>query len=295
MIANLHNITVQSLQHFPSAAIHADVLRLDLFHPVVSGNKWFKLRYYLSEAGKKKQKKIVTYGGPYSNHIVAAAFAAREYGLESKGYIRGEEPTALSHTLLEAKDLGMELVFIPREKFAAVKREIVPADENIAQIPEGGYGITGALGAATILDTVDAKNYTHILCACGTGTMLAGLIKAAPSACQVIGVSVLKNQQSLEEEVNVLLEEMAVDKAFEIWHGFHFGGYAKHTEALLDFMRALWEKESLPTDFVYTGKLFYAVYENAERQFFPGGSRLLIIHSGGLQGNLSLPGNALPY
>lgn len=296
MKESLENCRIQSLPGFSGNSISVDILRLDLLHPVVSGNKWFKLRYYLEEAQLLQKKRLASFGGAYSNHIAAAAFAAKQAGLEFTGFIRGDENSELNPTLLQAKSWGMNIQWVDRQsyrdKVTIMKKFDTP---DIYWIPEGGYGKTGAKGAATILDLPGTDSYSHIICATGTGTMMAGLIKAAKEDQEVIGVSVLKNHVSLEREVRDLLEKSDDQKRFRFIHGYHFGGYAKHPKALIDFMKTVWDKWQIPTDIVYTSKLLFAVNDLIEKDHFPKESNLLVIHSGGLQGNRSLPLNTLPF
>lgn len=294
MDANLRNIRVQKLSHLARGNTDVDILRLDLLHPIVSGNKWFKLRYYLEEAIALDRHRIASFGGAFSNHIVATAFAAREAGLGSIGYIRGEEPRNLSPTLQDAASFGMNLVFLSRQDYMGKKIRTMN-DPGTYFINEGGYGNLGAKGAATMLNTTDTHSYTHILCACGTGTMLAGVAIAALPEQKVWGISVLKNHTRINDEVQALLAMREEQRSFTVWHGYDFGGYAKHPPALLAFMKELWEKEQLPTDIVYTSKLLFAARDLIEQGHFPEGSRILLVHSGGLQGNRSLPPNTLPF
>jgi 1-aminocyclopropane-1-carboxylate deaminase len=295
MLINIQNIHIQPLPGLSAANIQTDILRLDLVHPIVSGNKWFKLKYYLEEAKAKGAGCVASFGGAYSNHIVALAYAAKMNGFTSKGFIRGDEETTLSSTLQEAKSYGMELVFIDRneyrDKATLIKQYHQP---HYYWIPEGGYGILGAKGAADILSVADSSSYSHILCATGTGTMMSGLILAAQPHQKIIGISVLKNHVSIAEEIKALTGHTTTAR-FECIHGYDFGGYAKHPESLLTFMYELWNKEQLPTDIVYTAKLCYAVKELISKQFFPANSKLLLIHSGGLQGNRSLAEGSLPF
>ena len=281
---------VEPIPFYSSHNHEVFVLRADAIDPVISGNKWFKLRYYLAEAMQQNKTRIVTYGGAFSNHIIATAAACKAAGLACAGIIRGEQPLVLSHTLLQAQALGMQLYFISRQDYAA---KSVPAWVNKATdycIAEGGYGKTGTKGAATMLAGIEG--FTHILCAVGTGTTLAGIMAAAPGT-KVIGISSLKNNTSLATEVAALTGSGA-DKV-NILHQFHFGGYAKHKPALLAFMNKLYQQTGIPTDFVYTGKLFYGFDELLRQNYFAGGSKILLIHSGGLQGNLSLPKGTLMY
>ncbi|HEX6915727.1 MAG TPA: pyridoxal-phosphate dependent enzyme [Chitinophagaceae bacterium] len=275
--------------------IHCEVLRLDQIHPVVSGNKWFKLRYYLADAKASGCSTIATFGGAWSNHLVATAFACREAGLRSLGIVRGEAPAALSSTLRDAMAYGMELVFVSRTRFHQ-KDEIKNGfGQEYFWVDEGGYGIRGMEGAAGILDLVPENNYSHIICACGTGTTLAGLVQASAQWQHCVGITVLKGHTSLAAEVNRLVVETNKQNRFTVVHDYHFGGYAKHPPELLEWMNDLWRQTGLPTDIVYTGKLLFAVKDLIQKQFFDSGDKLLIIHSGGLQGNRSLPEGTLEF
>ena len=292
---NLHNITIDQL-YLPLLSeknVEADVLRLDKIHPLVSGNKWFKLRYYLEDANKQGKQTIVTYGGAWSNHIIATAAICKINKLNCIGIIRGEDANNLSPTLIEAKNLGMQLFFISREDY---KNENVPDElkgNGYYLIPAGGYGIMGAEGAATILNFCKRENYTHICCAAGTGTMTAGLIKNSLPSNRVIAISVLKNNLDIEKSIELLTGDNT--KGFQLIHDYHFGGYAKQKPALIDFMNEFFRQTSIPSDFVYTGKLFFAVNDLINNNFFSPGSKLLIVHSGGLQGNVSLSKGTLIF
>lgn len=271
------------------------VLRLDEMHTVVSGNKWFKLKYYLADALASKNTAAGTFGGAYSNHIVAAAYACKIVGIKSIGIIRGEQPPVLSGTLLEAKASGMELHFISRAAYRDTQI-IQQHFEDVYWINEGGYGINGAKGAADILSFAkDTDAYTHIVCAAGTGTMMAGIIQSAATHQHIIGISSMKGNFELEEKVGVLLDKGSKNKKFHIVHDCHFGGYAKHPPELLHFMNEVWQQHHLPTDIVYTAKTFFAVKQMVVNNTIPAGSNVLMIHSGGLQGNRSLPDNALLF
>ncbi len=298
MDVNLHNLPVQPLNFLSSPEVKTHVLRLDKVHEVVSGNKWFKLKYYLQEAIQQQKDTIATFGGAYSNHIVATAFTARAYGLQSRGFIRGDASVNLSPTLVQARLYGMELVFIDRATYQN-KAAIIAAHQrpNFYWIAEGGYGKPGAAGTAEIWDlpVLAANDYTDVICATGTGTMMAGLVNKAGPGQKVTGISVLKNNLTIEAEIRALLLPSAIEKGFSVIQGYHFGGYGKHPPELLAFMKMLWEKEKLPTDIVYTAKLLFGVKDLIEKKYFPENSRLLVIHSGGLQGNQSLPEGSLPF
>lgn len=288
----VQNITVDNISSFYQNGIEVEVLRLDKLHPVISGNKWFKLRFYLDNAVKQQKKGLLTFGGAWSNHIVATAAACRLLGMQSIGIVRGEKPSLHSAALEEARQAGMQLHFIARADY---KEKKIPGEIDINEyllVPEGGYGEEGAKGASTILE-IPGRSFTHYICAAGTGTMTAGLINAAPPGSEVISISMLKNNHSLQEMINPLLQP--AHSRWQLIHEYSFGGYAKHTTGLLQFMNEFYQGTRIPSDFVYTGKLFYAVSDLLKKSFFPAGSRLLVIHSGGLQGNRSLPKGTLIF
>jgi 1-aminocyclopropane-1-carboxylate deaminase len=293
---NINNIYIQDISKFFNNILNISILRADLIDPVVSGNKWFKLQLYVRDAIAAGKTTLATFGGPYSNHIVATSTYGASMGLETVGFIRGEKPVALSPTLTDAMENGMTLHFVSREDFEQTEKIISHnQDPSWAWIPEGGYGITGAEGVKSMLTIKDTASFDTIICAVGTGTMMAGLIKAAAPHQQVIGLSVLKNNISIDEEIKALLTPEESKKNFEINHDYHFGGYAKHTPALIDFMNDCYKKMELPLDFVYTAKLVYGVEDLATKGKFDPTSKILIIHSGGLQGNRSFKKGTLIF
>ncbi|MBS1565306.1 MAG: pyridoxal-phosphate dependent enzyme, partial [Bacteroidetes bacterium] len=246
---------------------------------------------HLEAAREQEARGLLSFGGAWSNHIVAVAAAAKMKGMASVGIIRGEKPALLSDTLQEAGSYGMELVFSDRAWYKAMSGGGPSMEQTIAalypgfyMIPEGGSGEKGVLGAAAIRSVADMTFYTHILCAIGTGTMFAGLAKGLPEGQQVWGIPVLKGDPA-----------WAVPAGGRIIEGYHQGGYARKTPALLDFMNFFYDNTGIPTNFIYTGKLLYAVMDMVEKGFFGPGSRLLAIHSGGLQGNRSLPAGTLHF
>lgn len=279
-----------------SLAHKVDCLRLDVMHPVVSGNKFFKLRFYIESALNKEATTLASFGGPYSNHIVALAFAAKEAGLQSIGYIRTNENEPLTTSLAEAKSYGMALVFLGRTEFQSKKEALLKeaaGHPTCYFIDEGGYGTIGAKGAATILTDHTTEEYDYIVAAVGTGTMLAGCIHAALPHQKVIGIPVLKNEGTINGEINALLIDS--NKPYTLLHQFHQGGYAKTNPTMIEFMNALWQKEKIPTDIVYTSKLIFAVDQLIKENYFENGKSILVIHSGGLQGNRSLPAGTLKF
>lgn len=203
-------------------------------------------------------------------------------------------PTAC---LRDVQALGMELLFVSRSDYRALQQlpgglPLLP--DNVFVIPEGGRGLPGISGAAAMLDTVPQPGrYTHIAVAVGTGTSLAGILSAAAPHQQVIGISALKGHDRLSEEIKHWVA--GKDSQFTLSFRFHFGGYARYNARLLDFMNQVYAMQQIPLDFVYTAKLFYGIREMIKENYFSPNDRLLLVHSGGLSGNRSLPVGSLVY
>jgi len=269
--------------------VQLDALRLDKIHPVISGNKWFKLKYHLDNFNAGNYNGIISFGGAWSNHILATACACFLKKIKCIGIIRGERPEQFSNTLLEAANYEMGLKFISKETYAqkdsnefleSIKKEF----PGYYIVPEGGAGKEGEKGAGEILQYADGKNYTHIACAVGTGTMFNGIREAASSNQNIIGIVALKGWKVENERNNT-----------EKFLNYHFGGYAKYNLALINFMNDFFRITNIPTDFVYTGKLAFALFDLIKNDRFPPGSKILMIHSGGLQGNDSLEKGSLIF
>jgi 1-aminocyclopropane-1-carboxylate deaminase len=302
IIPDLKNIRREPWDHsvFREKKIQVDVLRLDKIHPDISGNKWFKLKYLLENAKKSNIHKLVSFGGAYSNHILALAAAARINGFSSIGYIRGEKPRRPSHTLLTAKQYGMELHFLSRSEYDQKKKlaflnPIFSNEQNSIIIPEGGACADGIRGAGEILSLIPVDHYSHICCAVGTGATLAGIINSSGSQQIKVGVSVLKGTKDLEPLNQSWINDPSGISNIKMIHEDHFGGYAKKNNNLIEFMNQVYMESGIPTDFVYTAKLFFSISRLAAENTFPSGSRILALHTGGLQGNLSLASGQLQF
>jgi 1-aminocyclopropane-1-carboxylate deaminase/D-cysteine desulfhydrase-like pyridoxal-dependent ACC family enzyme len=296
-----YNITTNNLQDnlFINKGIKLSVLRLDELHPVISGNKIFKLHYLLENAIKNDFERILTFGGPYSNHLVATAYACKINGLKSIGIVRGECPLNVSHTLKDCINYGMQLHYISREKYVQKENpefleEFLLLFGKCCIIPEGGYHSLGAKGAANIMNYVN-DSATHIACAVGTATTLAGLLTGINSNQQVIAIPVLKGMSDIPERLFFLNGKKYDAQQLHIENNYHFGGYAKQQQQLLDDMNELYFKFKLPTDFVYTAKMMLGIIDMIKKDFFAKGSQIVCVHTGGLQGNLSLKKGLLKY
>lgn len=289
------NIVTQTLRKplFKTKGISVDVLRLDLVHPVISGNKWFKLKYHLADAISLRKKGVVTFGGAFSNHLVATAVACKENNLFCVGIVRGEEHLSANDSVQQMKEYGMHLHFVSREDYRNKDELIKKFYDSYYLIPEGGRSLAGLRGASEIMSCAN-KDYTHILCPIGTGTTLGGLIQSGNSSQHFIGISALKIS-SADNNIEQFISSTTTSKNFTILYDYHFGGYAKKTDELIAFMNALFNEENIPTDFVYTGKMFFAFHELARNGYFLPGSNILLIHTGGLQGNRSLAKGTLVF
>lgn len=268
------------------------VLREDLAHGFCSGNKYWKLKYNLTEA-KRQGLPILTFGGAYSNHIYATAAAGKAEGILTIGIIRGEEPAAYSPTLRFAQEQGMRLLFVSRENYRQKEQPVFL--ENLRQmlgafylVPEGGSNALGLQGCEEWGKQLASTADIYALAA-GTGTTAAGIAKAMlkhqPDA-EVWAFSALKNAEFLKEEAEKAAGiplpnvRMVTD--------YHFGGYAKHTPELLAFIQNMETEYGLPLEQVYTGKTVYGLVSMASKGQIPHDKKMLFIHTGGLQGRLRM-------
>ncbi len=266
------------------------IRRLDLIHPVSGGNKWFKLQYNLKKFFKGNYSQMVTFGGAFSNHIAAVAQAGYDFGFATIGIIRGEKSEPLNKTLSQAVNNGMKLIFVSRSDYRKKSEElflknIVSHFDTSFILEEGGSNSEGVKGCAEIVFKDDEK-FTHIAVACGTGTTAAGILTAMHSNQNLIGFSVLRDQGKLETSISEQLLDSGVKNNFANWHiehNFHFGGYAKTTEELNNFCNDFYSRKGILIEPVYTGKLFYGLEKMIAEGKFPEGSKILAIHTGGLQ------------
>ncbi len=279
-----------------AAGIRLLIKREDQNHPSVSGNKWWKLKYNLDEAIRSGHHTLLTFGGAYSNHIYAVAAAAHELGLKSIGIIRGEENLPRNHTLAFARDHGMILQYISRELYRqknddAFITKLHDQFGGFYLLPEGGTNDLALKGCSEFATQIKAQSEFDYLCLpVGTGGTMAGMIAGLKGGHNIIGFSVLKNGTYLQEEVSGLLKNFS-PPAYANWQiemEYHFGGYAKKTRALDDFISFMWGKHHLPLEPVYTGKMMFGVYDMMLKGRFNASSTVMILHTGGLQGQTSL-------
>lgn len=299
---DLNKITIDKIDDplLKNKNVSLDILRLDKIHPVISGNKWFKLKYHLDHYKAGNYKGILTFGGAWSNHILATACTCHLKKIKSIGIIRGENPPQLSTTLEQAIIYGMQLKFISRDSFkrknyGEVITGLLAEFPGYYFIPEGGLAREGRKGAGEILDLVNKDEYSHIVCAIGTATTFLGLNDASNTYQFVWGISVLKGLGDIIDQYRGSITPPVKKMYCKIFYDYHFGGYAKQNAELLSFMNNFYERTRIPTDFVYTGKLAFAINDLVVKDQFKPSSKILMIHSGGLQGNASLQKGSLIF
>ncbi len=257
-----------------------------MIHPFISGNKWRKLKYILSGAESLNKKHLVTFGGAFSNHLLATACAAAKFGFKSTGIVRGEE--VHNDVLMLCKLFGMNLLFTDRSSYQdkhSLYKTHFSDDPDTIFIDEGGAGELGVKGCSELLHELQ-ENYDHIFCAAGTGTTAAGIIKGVQEhmiQSRVHVIPVLKGGSFLRPEI-----EKYTGHPFEMHQKYHFGGYAKTSPELLAFIQSFCTSTGILIEPVYTGKMFFAVYDLIEKDKFEAGSRILTVHTGGLTGILGM-------
>lgn len=262
------------------------IKREDQNHPFVSGNKWWKLNYNLEEAMKAGHTTLLTFGGAYSNHIYATAAAAHELGLKSIGIIRGEETLPLNPTLSFAKASGMRLHYVSREAYrnkteASFIEQLHKQFGDFYLIPEGGTNALAVKGCVEFAKHLNNEiDFDYICLPMGTGGTIAGVIEGLNESKKVIGFSSLKGATFLEDEI----KRYTAKKNWQLVYDYHFGGYAKVTNELIEFMNAFEKQFNIPLDPIYTAKMMFGVMDLIKKNFFESGSTILVFHTGGLQG-----------
>ncbi|HEY0091753.1 MAG TPA: pyridoxal-phosphate dependent enzyme [Flavobacterium sp.] len=288
----------QAIQCPGNVTLH--IKREDLIHPIISGNKFRKLKYNLLQAQSENHEKLLTFGGAFSNHIAAVACAAQENGFSSIGIIRGDELSGnlLQNPTLEfAKKCGMQLVFVSREDYRKKNTEnfIKGLETDFGQfylLPEGGTNELAIKGCEEIL-TCDDSDFDYICCAAGTGGTVAGIINTSAIAQRILVFPALKGD-FLQKEITSYVSK----NNWKVIKGYEFGGYAKTSPELISFINDFRRDTGVPLDPVYTGKMMFGVMDLINTGFFQDNSRILAIHTGGLQGiegmNIKLKKNQSP-
>lgn len=285
MIFKLEDSINQQI-NLPNKAVELYIKREDKIHSFVSGNKYRKLKYNLLEAKGKGFDTLLTFGGAFSNHIAAVASAGKLFGFKTIGIIRGEElqgKIADNATLTFAKENGMQFKFVSREAYRNKTTEVflkALKDEFgvFYLIPEGGTNALAVKGCEEILTSED-KGFDYVCCSLGTGGTISGIINCSKPSQQVLGFPALKGD-FLNEDIS----KFATQTNWKLITDYHFGGYAKINEELVTFINQFKADYKVPLDPVYTGKMVFGVIDLIKKAYFPKGSKILVIHSGGLQG-----------
>ena len=280
------------------------IQREDLVHPQIQGNKYRKLKYNLAFAKTNSYKSLLTFGGAYSNHILATAIAGQIEGLQTIGVIRGEElgvsldkTLAQNPTLLKAAKSGMHFEFVTRASYKekdslAFRTRLQEQYPEAYILPEGGTNELAIQGCQEILNTEGLK-FDYLCCPVGTGGTISGIIESSGTYQKILGFPALKGDFLTKE-----IEKWTSKKNWELISDYHFGGYAKINKALINFMNEFKASHKIQLDPVYTGKMIYGILDLISNDYFPAKSRILAIHTGGIQGiqgmNLKLAKKGLP-
>lgn len=300
MIFNLEKSVNQKVSLPESLGVELFIKRDDLIHPQISGNKYRKLKYNLVEAERLGFKTLLTFGGAYSNHIAAVASVGAMFGFKTIGVIRGEEleeKINYNPTLKFAKSCGMQFKFVTRSDYRTKASD--GFIENLKKefgtfylIPEGGTNAFAIKGCEEILTDAD-KNFNYVCCAVGTGGTISGLIKSSKPNQKILGFPALKGEFLIKD-----ISKFVENTNWKLITDFHFGGYAKINSELVTFINQFKKGHQIPLDPVYTGKMMYGILEMIKQNKFPKGSKILAIHTGGLQGiegmNIKLHEKNLP-
>ena len=286
---------------FDENGIEVYLKRDDQIHPEISGNKWRKLKFNIEKFRQGGYNKILTFGGAFSNHIAASAAVSKDLKIPFIGIIRGDELTADSNeTLAKARENGMELVFTTREEYKLrdekyFHEELRRRHGNVLIVPEGGSNYYGLLGCTEIVKELTFSP-DYIIVPAGTGTTASGILSAL-NETKLIVVSALKGGEFLNDSIAGLLQEAGWIKddvkdqisQLQLLTDYHFGGYAKYTEELIRFIKEFQRLHRIKLDQVYTGKMMFALYDQIRSGKIKSGSKVVAIHTGGLQGTNSIP------
>ncbi|WP_299460173.1 1-aminocyclopropane-1-carboxylate deaminase/D-cysteine desulfhydrase [uncultured Microscilla sp.] len=279
---------------FDTHQVEVYVYRLDLIHPQVSGNKGYKLKYNLLTAKQQQKNTLLTFGGAYSNHIYATAAAGKKAGLKTIGVIRGEEHLPLNPTLQFATEAGMHLHYMDRSTYRNKKSEEVIAQlrqefGDFYLVPEGGSNALAVKGCTEILPEIKL-DFDVVATACGTGGTLAGLVAHLDASKQVLGFPALKGGEFLYQDIAQLLDAYYTQEdlpdtrqSYTLMTDYHFGGYAKKKPTLERFIAEFQQKHHIPIEWIYTGKMFYGLYDLIEKRYFAPGTTIVALHTGGLR------------
>lgn len=278
-----------------SASISLFVKRDDLIHPFMSGNKWRKLKFTIMQFLEGEFDCLRTFGGAFSNHLYATAWAGRFFSINTVAYVRGEPESEHNPTLKFVRSQGMKLIFLDRQHYRRrdednFLNDLKRSHPSSLFVPEGGSNVESIRGIKELVEEIVSQqgDQAHWVVPVGSGGTLAGLIAAAPPGVTIHGIVVLKGAEYLAQVVQkLLLEATGVGQSncdYHLYHDFHCGGYARFDPELVDFMTQYWLETGVQLEPVYSGKAMKAVYSLMDSRFIPPGSDVVFIHTGGLQG-----------
>jgi len=279
---NIHTQQINS-DVFKSKKINLFIKRIDLIHPFVSGNKYYKLKYNFTELLKQKKDKILTFGGAYSNHISATSYYAKKNNIKSIGIIRGEKELKLNHTLTFAQNQGMKLHYVSREDYRYKHKlyfinKLKKKFGDFYLLPEGGSNILAVKGSKEILNN---DNCNYICCSVGTGATIAGIMESSKKHQKIVGFPALKSYIDLQNNIKMWSSRNNI----KLEYGYVGNGYAKINNDLIKFINKFYYDYNIPLDAIYNGKMMMGIFDLASKNYFEEGSNILAIHTGGLQGN----------
>jgi len=270
--------------------LNINILRDDLIHPYISGNKWRKLKYNIQDFHQSGKKIILSFGGAFSNHLVALAAAGEEFGFSTIGIVRGEEVNNPYIEFLKLK--GMKLYFVSRSDYRnknendfitkfteeLIQKKYFDNPADLFLLPEGGSNAAAVKGAEEIVDDIP-RNTNWIACACGTGATIAGISRKLSLNQKALGIQVLKGEGYLRNEIDKL---GGINDNIILKEDYHFGGYAKNDKSLIDFCEKFISETGIQIEYVYTGKLLFAINDLIKKQFFKKGDNITVVHTGGV-------------
>lgn len=293
--------------------VRLHLLRLDLIDAALGGNKVFKLYGNIEAARKRRVDTLLSFGGAWSNHLYALAAAGQRLGFKTKAIIRGELPPQRNHCLSFLESAGMELIPVSRQQYRlrhdSKWQQALLAEHGPAMlVPEGGANLAGVTGCQQLAFLIAQLpgTYDEVVMPCGTATTLAGLVAgmsllAQDNACHtapvirpwpkskvpaVRGMVVLKGMTSLQADVQGWLEAQQATQRID-WaldHSAHFGGYAKRSAEVSQFIHQFWQSHQIPLEPVYSGRMMKALFQRIDDGCYAQGTQLLALHTGGLQG-----------
>jgi len=278
------NVEDESFQHplLIQQQVDLKVRRFDKIHVQAGGNKIFKLKNWLSNI--EEYKTVISFGGAFSNHLLALSAVAKMMGIKSVGIIRGEKPVLFNHYLTAFVENGMELIFVSRANYKS-KTDIDFMNElkfrfpESLIIPEGGAGEKGIAGAQEMVNEIEP--YDFIVLPCATGTTLAGVVVKNKN-CKILGFQVLKGENIIQNELSSSAKlTLSTFQNVSINAHYHFGGYAKVSKELLDFQQEIFRCTQIPFDKVYGIKAIYGLFEEIKKGKFKKNNRILYLHTGG--------------